>query len=164
MLGVRTLARPLIASMFIVGGIESLRRAKQLAPTAADVTEPVTRKTPIGGSPETLTMVNGGVQLAGGVMFATGILPRLASLALAGSLVPTTLAAHRFWEETDDDERQRQLVHFCKNAGLLGGLLFAALDTGGRPSVFWTSRRAVGSLFDSVSSATGSAVHAVTPG
>lgn len=163
MFGVRTLARPLLASMFIVGGIDSLRRPDQLAPTAADVTEPVTEKTPISGSPETLTMVNGGVQLAGGVMLATGILPRIAALALAGSLVPTTLAAHRFWHASDGEERQRQMIHFCKNAGLLGGLLFAALDTGGRPSVFWSSRKAVGAGVDAAGNLLGSAVDAVTP-
>ena len=34
------------------------------------------------------------------------------------------------------------MLQFAKNAALLGGLLAAALDTGGRPSVFWSGRRA----------------------
>ena len=36
------------------------------------------------------------------------------------------------------------MIEFTKDAGMLGGLLAAALDTGGRPSVFWSGRRAAG--------------------
>ena len=32
-------------------------------------------------------------------MLALGIWPRLAALGLIGSIVPTTAAGHRFWEE-----------------------------------------------------------------
>jgi hypothetical protein len=34
------------------------------------------------------------------------------------------------------------MVHFFTNAGLGGGLLIAAADTGGRPSLGWRARRA----------------------
>ena len=69
-------------------------------------------------------------------------MPRLASLLLSASLVPTTIAGHRFWEEREPSARNRQMTQFAANAGLVGGLLAAALDTGGRPSVFWSGRRA----------------------
>ena len=45
------------------------------------------------------------------------------ALALAGSLVPTTLAGHRFWEEEDDAARAQQTVQFLKNLAMFGGLL-----------------------------------------
>jgi hypothetical protein len=56
--------------------------------------------------------------------------------------VPTTLAGHRFWEHEDPKEKFGQLSHFLKNLGLLGGLLIAAVDTEGKPSVGFRARRA----------------------
>jgi hypothetical protein len=76
-----------------------------------------------------------------GVLLATSRLPRLAAVALIGSIVPTTLAGHRFWEEADDQTRMAQMIQFAKNAGLLGGLVLAVLDTGGAPSLGWRVRR-----------------------
>ena len=96
-----------------------------------------------------------------GLLLAIGRVPRAASLALAASLVPTTLAGHRFWEATNDEEKKTQLIHFLKNAGILGGLLMSALDTGGRPSVFWSSRRWISRTGRSIGSAAQSAGHTV---
>ena len=82
------------------------------------------------------------VKVVAGALFGLGRLPRLTSLALSASIVPTTLAGHRFWEHTDPTERFGQLSNFLKNAGLLGGLLLAAVDTEGKPSVGWRARKA----------------------
>jgi Flp pilus assembly protein TadD len=57
------------------------------------------------------------------------------ALALAGTLVPTTYVGHPFWAAPDAAAKQQQQVHFFKNLGLLGGLLLAAADTGGRESL-----------------------------
>jgi hypothetical protein len=78
---------------------------------------------------------------------------------LSASLVPPTLAGHRFWEEKEPSKRNTQLVQFAKNAGMLGGLLAAALDTGGRPSVFWSGRRAAGRAAHSVADTVTTAYH-----
>ena len=102
---VRLAARPLLASMFVVGGIDSLRTA----PAKADAAEPVTdRLVPLlqklvpqlSDDPTTLVRINGAVQVAAGLALATGRMPRLSSAVLAATLVPTTAAGHRFWEET----------------------------------------------------------------
>jgi hypothetical protein len=90
-----------------------------------------------------MVQLNGLVQVVGGLLLAFGKLPRLAALLLAGSLVPTTLAAHRFWEETDADQKQAQQIHFFKNVSLLGGLLIATMDREGKPSLTWRSGHAV---------------------
>jgi putative oxidoreductase len=162
MFGVRSIARSLLASMFIVGGLDALRRPKQLAPVAEDVAEPVAEQAGIDTSTENLVKINGAVQLGGGAMLALGVLPRPAALALAGTLVPTTLAAHRFWEE-EGEARTAQMIHFLKNAGLLGGLLLAALDTGGRPSVFWSTKQAASGAADAVGTTATRVYDAVTP-
>jgi hypothetical protein len=56
---------------------------------------------------------------------AAGIRPRLAALASAGSLVPTTLAGHAFWTLDDPAQRKQQQIQFTKNLAMLGGLLYA---------------------------------------
>ena len=81
-------------------------------------------------------------QIAGGLTLATGRAPRLSAALLAATLVPTTAAAHRFWEIDDKEERTQQQMHFFKNVSLFGGLVIAAGDTDGRPGVAWRARRA----------------------
>ena len=73
---------------------------------------------------------------------ATNRFPRLSAAVLAASLVPTTLAGHRFWEEPDKATKQKQQRDFFKNVSMLGGLLIAAGDTDGKPGVAWRARRA----------------------
>jgi putative oxidoreductase len=141
MLGPRSLSRALMAAPFIVGGISALRAPAAVAPAAEAVGVPIAEQVGVNAEAETLVKVNAGVQVGAGVLLALGIMPRFASLALAGSLVPTTLAGHRFWEKSGDDKRA-QIIQFAKNAGMLGGLLASALDTGARPSVFWSGRKA----------------------
>ena len=93
-----------------------------------------------------LVKIDAGVKIVAGTMLAFGKFPRLASTALAASLIPTTLAGHRFWEEDDPEVRAQQQIHFLKNLGLLGGLLIASADTQGRPSIGWRARKAAAQL------------------
>jgi uncharacterized membrane protein YphA (DoxX/SURF4 family) len=144
MISVRSFVRPAIAALFISGGVQALKAPPQHADVAEPVVDPVAAELQRMGfnvDPRTLVVVNGAVQVGAGALLALGIMPRLAATALAGSLIPTTLAGHRFWE-TKDEERSEQRTHFFKNLAILGGLASTALDTGGRPSVFWTGRRA----------------------
>jgi putative oxidoreductase len=46
------------------------------------------------------------VQVVGGALLALGKAPRLAASALAGSLIPTTLAWHAYWEHQDPTARK----------------------------------------------------------
>ncbi len=141
---VRRIARPMLAGIFIAGGASALRNPHPETQAARPVAPPMARRLPIPlpEDPEQLVKIDAGVKVVGGLALATGRMPRLASLALAGSLVPTTLAGHRFWEEGDPARKQEQMQHFLKNVGLLGGLLLATVDTAGRPSLGWRARRA----------------------
>lgn len=122
----RRLARPLLASMFISSGIETLRRPgpQVEAVRAAGLS-----------SPEQLVKANGAANLAGGLMLATNRLPRLSSLVLASNLVPSTYLNHAFWQEKDKEARKEQQAQFLQDLALLGGLLLAVVDTGGRESL-----------------------------
>ncbi len=137
----------MLSSMFISGGINSLKNADYLAKRAEPVTEkvtPVVEKTtsmPVSLDSKQWVQLNGAVHVVGGALLAMGKVPRLAALALAVSLVPTTAAGHRFWEESDPQQRSNQQVHFLKNVSMMGGLLLAAVDTEGRPSIAWRAKR-----------------------
>jgi uncharacterized membrane protein YphA (DoxX/SURF4 family) len=146
---IRLVARPMLASMFVVGGVNSLRNASKIAPKAEPVTDTITGladkvapDVPIPHDPTTLVRINGAVHIVGGLMLATGRAPRISSAVLAATLVPTTAAGHRFWEEKDPAARAQQQTHFFKNVSMLGGLLLAAVDTEGKPGIAWRARHA----------------------
>lgn len=139
----RHVARPLLASIFVVGGVDTLRDAGAKAPAAEDVATPVAARLPGLGDmdAEQLVRATAGVQVGAGALLAIGRVPRLAAVALAATLVPATAAGHRFWEH-DGPQRADHREHFFKNVSLVGGLLLAALDTEGRPGVLWRTRHA----------------------
>ena len=138
----RRIARPLLASIFIAGGIDALRDPEGKVKPAEAVVGPLSEQLSfVPNDPVTLVRVNGAVQVGAGTLLAIGKFRRLASLALIASIIPTTYAGHRFWDEADDEIRAQQQVHFLKNLGLLGGLILAAMDTEGEPSLGWRARR-----------------------
>jgi uncharacterized membrane protein YphA (DoxX/SURF4 family) len=151
---VRRIARPLLASSFIYGGIDTLRNPQSRVPGARPVVEKVAEQADkqlpvqVSRDVEQWVKIDAAVKVGAGALFALGKLPRLSALLLAGSVVPTTLAGHRFWEHDDPKERFGQLSHFLKNLGLLGGLLLAAVDTEGKPSVGYRARRAAHTAAD----------------
>ena len=140
----QAVARPLLAGVFIYGGIDALRSASKNVDVASPVLEPLERATGMDGP--TLVKVNAGAQVVAGACLALGILPRPAAAVLALSLVPTTLAGHRPWEQDDPKARSAQTTHLLKNVATLGGLLYAATSTGGRPSLPWRAKRAAHKL------------------
>jgi uncharacterized membrane protein YphA (DoxX/SURF4 family) len=120
---------PLLAAIFVVSGLDVLARPEGRAKAARPVVDAVAEKVPfVPGDPITAVTVNALVQVGAGSTLALGILPRLSALALATSLVPTTMAGHRFWEQQDPAQRNQQRIHFLKNTAILGGLLITALD------------------------------------
>ena len=116
-------ARPLLAGMFVYGGLDAFRNPAGKVPRAEKVAPDIADAVGIDADTEQLVQFNGAVQVAAGVTLAFGILPRVSALVLAGSLVPTTFAGHRFWEEGDPGPRAQQTIQFLKNAAMMGGLL-----------------------------------------
>ena len=121
----RRLARPLLASIFLSSAIPMLKDQSYVAGAARDAGL---------AEPELLAKAHVYGNLAGGVALATGRFTRLASLGLALNLIPTTVVGHAFWS-APADEKLNQQIHFFKNLAILGGLLHAFADTGGRESV-----------------------------
>jgi len=146
---VRAVARSLLATIFVTAGAKAVAKPDPLVPIAKQFTDRITplleRRAPwVPTDTRTLVRLNGAAQVVAGLMLATGRFRRPAALLLAGTLVPNTLAAHRFWEFEDPAERAMQRIQFTKNLGLLGGLLLAAADTEGRPGLAWRTRHLTG--------------------
>jgi putative oxidoreductase len=126
----------MLASMFVVGGVEEVRNASVLSPTARKVTDKVVPmiqsrvppSVPLPADAAGWVRLNGVIKVGAGLMLATGRFPRLAALALAGSLAPTTFAGHPFWQEQDPEAKAEQRRQFYKNVSMTGGLLIAAVD------------------------------------
>jgi putative oxidoreductase len=139
----RAIARPMLASIFVLQGLDTLRNPGKVEPTADPVVQFLTERIPaLTDNTAQAVRINGAVQAAAGTMLAIGRFPRLSALVIASSLVPTTLAGHRFWETDDKQERAQQRIGFLKNVSMLGGLLIATADTAGQPSLAWRGRRA----------------------
>lgn len=144
---VRLIARPMLSTMFIAGGINSLKNVDYLAERSKPVTdklEPLVAKAtgglPVNLDAKMMVRLNGVIHVVGGAMLATGRSPRLTSLVLVATLVPTTLAGHRYWEEADPQMRANQRIHLLKNISMAGGLLLASVDTEGKPSLTWRAK------------------------
>ena len=155
---VRRLARPLLASIFVKGGIDTLMnpapRVQMATPLLDKVGESLPEQAP--SDPGQLVRIDAGVKIGAGVLLALGKFPRVTSLLLAGTLVPTTVVGHPFWEKSDPAEKASDQQQFLKNLSILGGLILASVDTAGKPSLGWRGRRAAQKLADQTRDLTGS--------
>jgi len=145
----RMIARPMLASMFVVGGVNALKnadvhadRAKKVTDRMAPTLDKVSGTVPVPTDAKSLVRLNAAAQIVGAAGLATGKFPRASAALLAATLLPTTAAGHAFWEEHDSATRSQQRLHFFKNVSMLGGLLIAAADTDGKPGMAWRARHA----------------------
>lgn len=155
---IRRIARPLLSIAFIGQGVDSLLNPKSAAQAAAPAVDGLRAlPDPVGSSilsdPETFAQVNAAVQIGGGLLLATGKLPRVASAALAFTVLPANLGTHMFWNEIDPEVKARKRQQFLTDLSLVGGLMIASADTAGKPSLGWRGRRAAERISERVSSA-----------
>src|SRR5215216_6885366 len=147
----RAVPRAMLASYFVASGIRAIRDPEALVPVAeplADRVVPLVKQyapeqvaAVVPENTVTLLRAFGVAQVLGGAALATGKGRRLGALLLAGTLVPSTIAKHPFWTVQDPEARAQDRNHFLKNVSLLGGVLLAAQDTEGKPSLAWRAQR-----------------------
>ena len=148
----------MLSAVFISRGIDALRSPKPAADAARPTLEGLSKlPDPVGtnvpSNAETVARVNAAVQIGGGLLLASGKLPRLASAALAFTVVPGSLGGHTFWSETDPQRKADERRAFLTDVSLIGGLIIAAVDTEGRPSLGWRGRRAARKVSEAVTAA-----------
>ncbi|AKU17576.1 DoxX family protein [Luteipulveratus mongoliensis] len=134
---VRRLARPLLASYFIYEGLNNVRTPKAHAEELAPFVEMAAKQTGVPNDPELIVRGVGGAQLLGATLLASGKLPRPASVLLAGLIGPGTYVHEAFWAESDPAVKAAKKTGFFRNAAILGGVILAAVDTAGKPSLRW---------------------------
>ena len=134
---VRFLARPMLASSFVLAGMDKLRNADDTAAQLSPLLRRAADSLPFQTNELVLARVIGGTQVGAGVCFALGKSARLAATVLA---VISALNGFVEWRSADisskegRDARRKQLL---KNVSLTGGVLLAAVDTAGKPSLAW---------------------------
>ena len=153
---IRRIARPLLSAVFIGQGVETLRNPKVTVEAAQPTVnalqtlpEPFGSKIP--SDPATAARINAAVQVGGGLLLATGKLPRIASAALAFTVIPGSLGAHLFWNESDPEVKAQKRRDLLTDLSLLGGLIIASADTAGKPSLGWRGRQAASRLTEALS-------------
>lgn len=155
---IRRIARPMLSATFIARGVDTLRDPSTSTET--------TRRTlgalsalpgPVGpGVPnnaEAVARVNAAVQVAGGLLLALGRAPRLTAAALAVTMVPRSIGSQAFLKDSDPQHAAAQRREFFTDVSLLGGLIIAAADTAGKPSLAWRGRRAAQQVSASIAAA-----------
>jgi putative oxidoreductase len=144
---VRTTARTMLASIFIVSGARIVADPDPMVAPARRVTDkmgPLVEKVNprLPTDARSLVRIKAAADVVAGLMLATGHFTRPAAAVLAAGLVPTTFAGHPFWTLPQPERTQHQ-THFLKNLALLGGLLLAAADTQGKPSLKYRTTHAM---------------------
>ncbi|UGT44720.1 DoxX family membrane protein [Nocardia yamanashiensis] len=145
---IRRIARPLLASAFIADGLTTLANPEPRTKMAATLVQHGERRLPeqyaakLPSDPGQVVRVNAMVQVGAAALLAFGRVPRIASTVLAATLVPATAIEHNFWDEPDPERRAVKRLGFIKDVSLLGGLMIAASDTAGKPSLAWRGKRA----------------------
>ncbi|WP_134323965.1 DoxX family protein [Cumulibacter soli] len=139
---IRAIARPMLAAPFIAGGISQLQNADKLANVAGPFIHKIAEPAGLPDDPELLVKANGALMITAGAGLATGIMRKPSAALLGAALVPTTLAAHSFWEYEDPGQRAIHKTGFFNNVGLLGGLVLALVDTEGKPGLLYRARSA----------------------
>ena len=114
----RLLSRPLLATPFVVGGLNSLRDPGPLPGAARDLGLP---------EPELATRVTATTMVTAGIALGTGLAPLAGPAVLAGCLAGATVGVHRFWEK-EGHERIEHRNAFLTNIGLAGGLALSAAE------------------------------------
>lgn len=140
----RHLARTMLASVFVVEGLDAVRDPYRKAEGAGAVLQGAARR--VGPVPDEdaalLVRATGAVQLGAGLALITDTATRPAALLLAATALPDTVGEEPFWE-ADGEERRARMRRFLTRLGLLGGLVVVALDTEGRPGMAWKTAWAV---------------------
>lgn len=146
----RFLARSLFASAFVIDGVKKVKNPSASAPEAEAFTAkvvpllqrvvPAPYSSSIPESTETWVRLGGAAEVAGGVMFATGLGRRVGALLLAKASVLNLAIAlpEKDASKADKDAARPQVL---THLALLGAAVLSARDTQGQPSLSWRAEQ-----------------------
>ncbi|MGK8524711.1 DoxX family protein [Nocardia asteroides] len=108
------IGRVLFAMLFLTSAVGHFTRTEAMTGYAQSKGVPMAKAAVLGS----------GVLFAlGGLSVLLGIWPDLGSLLLVAGLLPTAVVMHRFWQETDPQTEQSEMIQFNKDVALAGAAL-----------------------------------------
>ncbi|WP_330446967.1 DoxX family protein [Kocuria rhizophila] len=138
---VRRLARPLLATGFIAGGVDAFRNssetARQLDPVLKAVESAAPQLRPLTSNRAVVAQGVAAAQVAAASLLAVSKLPRLSSTVLLGTTALNGYAQYRAADSSTSEGKATRRAGLLKNVSLLGGVMIAAVDTSGNPSLAW---------------------------
>jgi uncharacterized membrane protein YphA (DoxX/SURF4 family) len=134
---VRFLARPMLASSFVLAGVDKLKNADDTAVQLSPLLKRASDSLPFNTDEKTLARVLGGAQVGAGVFFGLGKAARLSAGILAAISALNAYVEWRSADGTSKEGREARRTQLVKNATLTGGILLASVDTAGRPGLAW---------------------------
>jgi uncharacterized membrane protein YphA (DoxX/SURF4 family) len=134
---VRTLARPMLASSFVLAGMDKLKNADDTAQQLSPLLGKASAALPFRTDEKTLARVIGGVQVGAGVLFGLGKFSRLSATVLTVISLLNTFVEWRSADTSSKEGRGNRRTQLLKNLSLSGGALLASVDTAGKPGLAW---------------------------
>jgi uncharacterized membrane protein YphA (DoxX/SURF4 family) len=134
---VRFLARPMLASSFVLAGVDKLKNADDTAVQLSPLLRRASESLPFPVEEKVLARIIGGTQVGAGVFFALGKSARLAATVLAAISALNAFVEWRSADISSREGRQARRNQLLKNLTLTGGVLLASVDTDGKPSLAW---------------------------
>lgn len=134
---IRFLARPMLASSFVITGLDKLKNADDTARQLSPVLRRASESLPFQADEKVLARVVGGAQLGAGAPLGLGKMSRFAATVLAVTSALNTYVEWRSADISTKEGRNARRAQLLKNISLTGGVLLASVDTAGRPSLAW---------------------------
>ncbi|RNE48305.1 DoxX family protein [Corynebacterium alimapuense] len=156
---IRKIARPMIASVYIADGADTLINTSEHVDGAQALLRQVRVVLPrqcarnLPTDPELIVRSLGLAKVGAGSTLAVGFFPRVSATVLAAAAIPTMLSRHSFWETQDTEERAARRSGFLTSFALLGGLMITSMDTEGKPGLRWRAHKAAEVTSDKVQAA-----------
>lgn len=145
---VRVLARPLLASSFILTGVDRLRNtdstAAALRPTLDRINKAVPSAASATSNEKRVAQVLGAAHVGAAVLLGIGRFSRLSALVLVGTSALNTAVEFNNADSSTPQARKARRNQMIKNLSLIGAVLLAAVDTNGRPSLAWRAEHFAG--------------------
>jgi uncharacterized membrane protein YphA (DoxX/SURF4 family) len=108
------LGRVILGGFFLYNGINHFKQREGMVGYASSKNVP---------NPELAVIASAVLLTAGGASLMLGVKPKFGLLPLLGFLAVVSPTMHDFWNETDPQSQQQQMIHFSKNMALLGAIL-----------------------------------------
>jgi uncharacterized membrane protein YphA (DoxX/SURF4 family) len=108
------IGRVLFAVLFLTSALGHFSRTEAMAGYAQSKGVPMAKAAVLG---------SGLLFALGGLSVLLGVWADLGALLLVLALLPTAVVMHRFWQETDEETKQTELIQFSKDVALAGAAL-----------------------------------------